>query len=86
MNPDIPAHLKLDFHPVADPRAVVSAPGVRFTVLTSRLIRLEASPSGEFEDHPSQAFWYRRQPVPAFTVDRGAGAGRDPHRAPAPAL
>ena len=71
MNPDIPAHFKIDFHPFADSRAVVSAPAVRFTVLTSRLIRLETNPTGEFEDHPSQAFWYRRQPVPAFTVDCG---------------
>ena len=49
---------------------MVTAPNARFTVLTSRLLRLEFSPSGEFEDHPSQAFWYREQPVPAFTVER----------------
>jgi alpha-glucosidase (family GH31 glycosyl hydrolase)/putative sterol carrier protein len=38
----------------------------RFTVLTSRLLRLEYSPTGEFEDRPSQAFWFRRQPVPEY--------------------
>jgi alpha-glucosidase (family GH31 glycosyl hydrolase) len=52
--------------PIADPAAVVSDSHVRFTVLTSRLFRLEYSPSGQFEDRPSQAFWFRRQPVPKF--------------------
>ncbi len=52
----------------ADPRAVVTGPHVRFTVLTSRMIRLEYSRADVFEDRASQAFWYRHQPVPAFTV------------------
>jgi alpha-glucosidase (family GH31 glycosyl hydrolase) len=55
-----------DFAPLADPAAVVSGPHVRFTVLTDRLLRLEFSPIDRFEDNPSQAFWYRRQPVPQF--------------------
>jgi alpha-glucosidase (family GH31 glycosyl hydrolase) len=54
------------FHPLARPEAVVTAQNVRFTVLTGRLIRLEYSPTGQFEDRPSQAFWHRDQPVPAF--------------------
>jgi hypothetical protein len=54
------------FAPLAEPGAVVSAPKVRFTILTPRLIRIEYSPSESFEDRPSQAFWYRSQPVPAF--------------------
>jgi alpha-glucosidase (family GH31 glycosyl hydrolase) len=54
------------FEPLAEPAAVVTGPQVRFTVLTTRLLRLEYSPSGVFEDHPSQAFWYRRQPAPKF--------------------
>ena len=61
----------------AEPRpcrgAVVRAPQVRFTLLTSRLIRMEYSPTEEFEDHASQAFWYRCQPVPEFTVTEEAG-------------
>lgn len=57
----------------ADPAAVVSGPQVRFTVLTSRLIRMEYSRGDAFEDRASQAFWYRRQPVPAFEVRRSAG-------------
>ena len=56
--------------PVAEPAAMVAGPNVRFTVLTSRLIRLEHSPNGQFEDRASQAFWHRRQPVPPFEVNR----------------
>ena len=54
------------FLPIANPSAVITAKNVRFTVLTDRLIRLEYSKDGQFEDRPSQAFWYREQPVPAF--------------------
>ena len=50
----------------ADPTAIVTGPGVRFTVLTSRLIRMEYSRVDAFEDRASQAFWYRRQPPPPF--------------------
>lgn len=55
----------------ADEAAVVRLPNVRFTVLTSRLIRLEYSPADSFEDRPSQAFWFRRQPVPPFQARQG---------------
>jgi len=37
-------------------------------MLTDRTLRLEYDPSGEFEDRPSQAFWYREQPVPPYQV------------------
>lgn len=66
----IPSHFRRDWRPVADPDAVITAGNARFTVLTSRLIRLEWSPDRQFEDRPSQPFWYRRQPVPAFTVQQ----------------
>ena len=56
------------FHPIANPDAVVTAKNVRFTVLTDRLVRLESSKGGHFEDRPSQAFWYRDQPVPTFST------------------
>jgi alpha-glucosidase (family GH31 glycosyl hydrolase) len=58
----------VQFAPVADPDAVVVAGNARFTILTSRLIRLEYSPESVFEDRPSQAFWHRRQSVPEFSV------------------
>jgi hypothetical protein len=54
------------FHPIANPNAVVSVENARFTVLTDRLIRLEYSKDDQFEDRPSQAFWFRDQPVPVF--------------------
>lgn len=60
----------IEFEPVADERAVVLGGRARFTVLTSRLLRLEHSPTRTFEDRASQVFWYRRQVVPSFEVRR----------------
>src|SRR5512135_3623609 len=68
----LPDHFKQDYQPVADPAAIVSVPHARFTVLTSRLLRLEYSPIDRFEDRASQIFWYRAQPVPPFEVERTA--------------
>src|SRR5512137_27861 len=68
----LPDHFRLDVQPVADPAAIVTAPRARFTVLTSRLLRLECSPTDTFEDRASQVFWYRAQPVPPFEVERAA--------------
>lgn len=68
----IPSHYRLALAPLADPAAVVLADAARFTVLTSRLIRLEHSATQQFEDRASQTFWYRRQPVPDFRVVRSA--------------
>ena len=62
------SHVKFACAPKPEMAAVTRAPQARFTVLTSRLIRLEYSPNETFEDRPSQAFWHRRQPVPAFDV------------------
>ena len=68
----VPSHFHIPFRPIPDPAAVVCSPNVRFTILTSRLIRLEFSPQNRFEDHASQAFWYRQQPVPEFEIKRSA--------------
>ncbi|MFZ6027568.1 MAG: TIM-barrel domain-containing protein [Chloroflexota bacterium] len=68
----LPSHFHLQTAPIADPAAIVQAPHARFTLLTERLIRIEHSPSGEFEDHASQAFWFRRQAVPPFHVAQSA--------------
>jgi hypothetical protein len=65
-----PAYTRVVFDPLADPQAMVEAGTARFTVLTSRLIRMEYAPDGRFEDHASQVFWFRRQPVPSFRVER----------------
>lgn len=58
----------IPFTPLADPAAVVRGPQVRFTVLTSRLIRMEHDPQEQFEDRPSQIFWFRQQPASDFQV------------------
>lgn len=65
----IPSYFKLDLEPVAHQDAIVHCGNARFTVLMDRLIRLEYQQGGDFEDKPSQAFWFRRQSVPHFTVD-----------------
>lgn len=52
--------------PKANPAAVIHEGSARFTILTSRLIRMEFDPQKSFEDHASQVFWYREQEVPAF--------------------
>ena len=56
-------------NPAADPAAVVSLGEVRFTLLTDRLVRMEWSPGGRFEDRASLIFINRNLPVPAFSVD-----------------
>lgn len=63
-----PDHFQLDLSAVAAPDAVVEVGNARFTVLTDRLVRLEYDSERRFEDRPTQAIWYREQPVPAFTV------------------
>ncbi len=68
----LPDHFKLDVQPRANAEAIVTAPHARFTVLTPCLLRLEYSPTDQFEDRASQVFWYRAQPVPEFKVDRTA--------------
>ncbi|HEX2980431.1 MAG TPA: hypothetical protein VHO48_09215 [Anaerolineaceae bacterium] len=52
----------------ANPAGVFQFPGARVSLLTPRLARIELSPTGQFEDRPSQAFWFRDQPVPAHAA------------------
>ncbi len=68
----IPPQFHLTLSPQANPAAVIVAGKARFTVLTDRLIRLEYAPGGEFEDHASQAYWYRQQDVPPFQLQQDA--------------
>lgn len=70
----IPDYWRPEWRPTANPQAVVRGPSARFTVLTERLIRLEYSPTAEFEDRPSQAFWFREQPRPEFSLNQTEGA------------
>lgn len=70
----IDKHFKIAFQPKAEDAAIVTAEGVRFTVLTSRIIRMEYSPTNKFEDRASLAFWYRQQPVPNFETKTENGS------------
>ncbi len=56
--------------PLANPNAIVSGEKYRFTILTSRLIRMEYASDGKFEDRPSQTIWFRKQDVPKFKTDK----------------
>ena len=56
------------FSPIANSASVVISGSLRFSLLTSRLIRIEYAPSGSFEDRPSQVFWNRFQDAPHFSV------------------
>lgn len=59
--------------PKPNPGAVVVVnKNARFTVLTDRLIRLEWSPVGVFDDRASFAVVNRNLPVPKFTTSRTA--------------
>ncbi len=59
--------IKPVFDPIANPSSVVIAGNARFTILTSRLIRMEFDPSGTFEDRPSLTYWYRNLEFPEFS-------------------
>ncbi len=63
----IPYYLIPNFNPIPNPLALVKAPPYRITCLTSRLLRIEYNPDENFEDRPSQIFWYRNTPPPEFT-------------------
>lgn len=55
-----------EYNPHPHPDAVVVEGDVRFTILTPRVVRMEWSADGDFEDHASLVFVNRRLPVPEF--------------------
>ena len=57
-------------NPLADPQAIVVCGNARFTVLTSRMIRMEWSPNARFEDRASLAIVNRCLPVPEYSVKK----------------
>ena len=66
-------HAHEDWNPVADPAAVVVSGNVRFTVLTSQMIRIQYSSNAQFEDRATFAVVNRRLPVPDFTAETEDG-------------
>ncbi len=69
----ISPHLIPKFEPSANPEAIVHLTNIRITVLTTRLFRIEYSQTDQFEDCPSQIFWYRNHQVPNFKVEKSKG-------------
>lgn len=59
--------------PFAEKNNIVQGNCFRFTVLTSRMIRLEYSPNGCFEDRASQSVFYRDFAAVPFALDRQKG-------------
>ncbi|WP_420174324.1 TIM-barrel domain-containing protein [Luteococcus sp. OSA5] len=66
----LPDHLRLRCTPNAPADSVVTSGNARFTVLTERLVRLEYSPNGIFEDRATQTVVNRALPTPNFRVHR----------------
>ena len=66
-------HAQEDWNPIADPAAVVVSGNVRFTVLTSQMIRIQYSSNAQFEDRATFAVVNRRLPVPDFTAETEDG-------------
>ena len=58
----------LQYDPQAEPGAVVTCGNARFTVLTSRLIRMEWADDARFEDRATLAVVNRRLEVPSYRV------------------
>lgn len=63
-------HLLADNLPKADPRAEIVCGNARFTVLTSRMIRMEWACDGIFEDRASLTIVNRKLPVPEYSVEK----------------
>lgn len=57
-----------EWNPLAQEEAVVTSGNARFTILTPRLIRIQYSSTGKFEDRATFAVVNRRLPVPAYTL------------------
>lgn len=58
--------------PVANPASVVTEGMVRFTVLTPEMLRIEYSPSKQFDDRATFTVINRNLPVPEFTKTEDA--------------
>ncbi len=60
-------------NPVANPDAIVTSGNMRFTVLTSQMIRIQYSSTKAFEDRATFAIVNRDLPVPNFTTKEEDG-------------
>jgi alpha-glucosidase len=69
LHSDLFERIRFRGQPQANSKSTVLDGKVRFTVLTPRLLRLEWSDTGEFEDRGTFAFPTRRAPSPSFITD-----------------
>lgn len=56
----------------SDQKAIVQGANYRITVITERVVRLEFSPSGQFNDRPTQLIRKRNVGLPDFSVRQDA--------------
>ena len=68
------------FAPKASPEAEVVFGNARFTVLTSRLIRMEWAADAAFEDRATLGVVNRNLPVPQFSVKKSGSKVGSRHR------
>jgi len=62
-------HFKVDYKKArANENNIIQGDHYRFTVLTERLVRLEYSEEGIFEDRPTELVWYRNFPDVSFEI------------------
>ena len=61
------AQISSETNPQANPQAVVTSGRARFTVLTDRMIRIQYSASGKFEDRATFAVINRLLPLASYT-------------------
>ena len=70
----LPERFRPNTTPFPDPGQVLVGPTWRITILTERLLRLEWSDDGRFEDRPTQVVWNREfPPVPYEVAHDGEG-------------
>ena len=66
---DLGNQFKFDLNKaLANPECVFKGSKYRITILTDRVVRLEYSEDGIFNDYPTELIWYRNLPKPEFTV------------------
>lgn len=68
---DLGEQFKFDLNKaMANPETIFQGNKYRITILTDRLVRLEYSEQGVFNDYPTEIVWYRNFKKPNFTVEQ----------------
>ncbi len=70
----LPERFRPTTTPFTDPAQVLVGPTWRITVLTERLLRLEWSDDGQFEDRATQVVWNRDLPAVPYEVSHDGDA------------